>query len=53
MREESSQKAYDIKGDRESRGMLSVTGIIRGAPLSANRLVHIPNYGDFQIEKVC
>jgi pre-rRNA-processing protein TSR1 len=33
-------------------GTLKVTGIVRGAPLSANRLVHIPNYGDFQISKV-
>jgi pre-rRNA-processing protein TSR1 len=33
-------------------GALSVTGIVRGAPLSANRLVHIPNHGDFQISKV-
>ncbi|KAJ7933768.1 ribosome biogenesis protein tsr1 [Mycena leptocephala] len=33
-------------------GTLKVTGIVRGAPLSANRLVHIPNYGDFQISKI-
>jgi len=33
-------------------GVLSVTGVVRGALLSANRLVHIPNYGDFQISKV-
>ncbi|KAH9935766.1 ribosome biogenesis protein tsr1 [Fomitopsis serialis] len=33
-------------------GSLRVTGVIRGAPLSANRLVHLPNYGDFQISKV-
>ncbi|KAI8871972.1 DUF663-domain-containing protein [Ramicandelaber brevisporus] len=31
-------------------GTLRVTGYLRGAPLSANRLVHIPQYGDFQIE---
>jgi pre-rRNA-processing protein TSR1 len=34
-------------------GILSVSGIVRGAPMSANRLVHIPNHGDFQILKVC
>lgn len=34
-------------------GALSVTGVVRGAPLSANRLVHIPNYGDYQISEVC
>ena len=33
-------------------GTLKVTGVVRGAPLSANRLVHIPEFGDFQIEKV-
>jgi pre-rRNA-processing protein TSR1 len=33
-------------------GVLKVTGVVRGAPLSANRLVHLPNYGDFQISKV-
>lgn len=33
-------------------GVLNVTGIVRGAQLSANRLVHIPNHGDFQISKV-
>ena len=31
---------------------LAVTGVIRGASLSPDRLVHIPNYGDFQISKV-
>jgi pre-rRNA-processing protein TSR1 len=36
-----------------AEGALAVTGIVRGAPLSANRLVHVPNYGDFQIAKVC
>ncbi len=48
-----SEEAHGVKGDSEPRGTLSVTGTIRGAPLSANRLVHIPNFGDFQIEKVC
>lgn len=33
-------------------GRLDVTGVVRGIPFSANRLVHLPNYGDFQIEKV-
>ncbi|KAJ6629509.1 ribosome biogenesis protein tsr1 [Mycena sp. CBHHK59/15] len=33
-------------------GTLKVTGVARGAPLSANRLVHLPNYGDFQISKI-
>ncbi|KZW00951.1 ribosome biogenesis protein tsr1 [Exidia glandulosa HHB12029] len=33
-------------------GMLSVTGVVRGAGLNANRLVHIPGQGDFQIAKI-
>ncbi|KAJ7091936.1 ribosome biogenesis protein tsr1 [Mycena belliarum] len=33
-------------------GVLAVTGVARGAGLSANRLVHLPNYGDFQIDKI-
>jgi len=33
-------------------GTLKVTGVVRGAPLSANRLVHIPEFGDYQISKV-
>ena len=35
-----------------SDGALNVTGVVRGAQLSPNRLIHIPNYGDFQISKV-
>ncbi|KAH8108009.1 ribosome biogenesis protein tsr1 [Cristinia sonorae] len=33
-------------------GLLAVTGVVRGAPLSANRLIHLPTYGDFQIAKI-
>jgi pre-rRNA-processing protein TSR1 len=33
-------------------GVMQVTGIVRGASLSANRLIHLPNFGDFQIDKV-
>ena len=28
-------------------------GTIRGKPLQADRLIHLPTYGDFQIEKIC
>ena len=31
---------------------LKISGIVRGASLSANRLIHIQNFGDFQIEKI-
>ncbi|KAJ2926768.1 hypothetical protein H1R20_g10336, partial [Candolleomyces eurysporus] len=33
-------------------GVLKVTGVVRGASLSVNRLLHIPNYGDFQTSKI-
>lgn len=33
-------------------GELRVTGVVRGSSISANRLVHIPSLGDFQVSKV-
>ncbi|KAF9527307.1 ribosome biogenesis protein tsr1 [Crepidotus variabilis] len=33
-------------------GTLKVTGVVRGFTLSANRLVHLPGFGDFQISKI-
>ncbi|KAI6094079.1 ribosome biogenesis protein tsr1 [Pisolithus croceorrhizus] len=30
-------------------GVLKVTGIVQGVRLSANRLVHVPNFGDYAI----
>ncbi|KAF8236061.1 ribosome biogenesis protein tsr1 [Tricholoma matsutake] len=33
-------------------GIMKVTGTVRGALLSANRLIHLPNFGDFQIDKI-
>ncbi|KAL4079370.1 ribosome biogenesis protein tsr1, partial [Scleroderma citrinum] len=33
-------------------GILKVTGVVRGARLSANRLVHIPTFGDYQLSKI-
>ncbi len=36
-----------------SEDTLQVTGVVRGTSMSPNRLVHIPNFGDFQISKVC
>lgn len=37
--------------DAASR-MLKVEGWIRGVPLSANRLVHIPDFGDFAVDRI-
>lgn len=36
----------------EETGTLTVTGVIRGSNFSANRLVHIQGFGDYQVEKV-
>lgn len=38
--------------ETSGEGTLKVTGVVRGAQLSSNRLVHLPNYGDFQISRV-
>ncbi|KAI9594595.1 hypothetical protein BDF19DRAFT_444182 [Syncephalis fuscata] len=38
--------------DNSSIGSLCVTGYARGARFSANRLVHLQNYGNFQIEQI-
>ncbi|KAK0505090.1 ribosome biogenesis protein tsr1 [Armillaria luteobubalina] len=35
-----------------NEGTLQVTGVIRGSSMCPNRLVHIPNFGDFQISKI-
>ncbi|EIW83404.1 ribosome biogenesis protein tsr1 [Coniophora puteana RWD-64-598 SS2] len=45
----------DVRADDSAEGgstRVAVTGYVRGAPLSANRLVHIPEYGDFPISKI-
>ncbi|KAI8916941.1 hypothetical protein DFJ77DRAFT_325864 [Powellomyces hirtus] len=39
------------EGD-ETTGTLRVKGYVRGNNLSANRLVHIPGHGDFQIKMI-
>lgn len=36
----------------DSTGMLAITGFVRGSHLSANRLVHLQGYGDFQIDRI-
>jgi pre-rRNA-processing protein TSR1 len=36
----------------EQKGILKVTGVIRGAPLSADRLVYLQNWGDFAIGRI-
>ncbi|RGB27862.1 hypothetical protein C1646_717555 [Rhizophagus diaphanus] len=36
----------------ENFGTLKVTGYSRGVPFSANRLVHLQNFGDFQLNQI-
>lgn len=43
----------DVHWEAKDGGTLEVTGVVRGNPLSANSLIHIPNHGDFQQSKVC
>lgn len=41
----------EIEGD--DLGTLRVEGVVRGARLSADRLVTLQGFGDFIVEKVC
>ncbi|PVF93695.1 ribosome biogenesis protein tsr1 [Serendipita vermifera] len=42
-----------VDGDEgKPRGTLKVTGVVRGAPMSANRLVHLQGFGDFQVNRI-
>lgn len=43
---------YELDSPEADKGVLSVTGTIRGARLSADRLVHIPGWGDYQLESI-
>lgn len=46
-------RAYILAESVEwSDGNLAVTGFVRGSSLSANRLVHLPNFGDYQVSKI-
>ncbi|KAL1408410.1 ribosome biogenesis protein tsr1 [Vanrija albida] len=39
-------------GSQTHQGLLRITGTVRGGRLSANRLVHIPGHGDFQVSQI-
>jgi pre-rRNA-processing protein TSR1 len=43
----AEEMAWQDDGD-----VLTITGVVRGARLSANRLIHLAGVGDFQIDKV-
>ncbi|ORZ08316.1 hypothetical protein BCR42DRAFT_495429 [Absidia repens] len=42
----------EYQADNEETGLLKVTGYARGNPFNANRLVHLQNYGDFQVQQI-
>ena len=42
---------FESQGEEET-GILCVTGTVRGARLSADRLVHIPGWGDYQLDSI-
>ena len=49
----SASIAADMNGADETRtGTLKVTGVVRGAPFSADRLVYIPGCGDFATNRI-
>ncbi|KAG4304014.1 hypothetical protein PORY_002537 [Pneumocystis oryctolagi] len=41
------KESYD-----NTKGILSITGIVRSKPLNIDRLVHIPGWGDYQIDRI-
>ncbi|KAJ2731757.1 ribosome biogenesis protein tsr1 [Coemansia sp. BCRC 34962] len=43
---------FEPSAEDSQVGRLALTGYLRGAGLSANRLIHIPNFGDYQIEQI-
>ncbi|EPQ57123.1 DUF663-domain-containing protein [Gloeophyllum trabeum ATCC 11539] len=45
-------ESVEFEEQADGKGILKVTGVVRGAALSANRLVHLPGWGDYQVEKV-
>lgn len=36
----------------DAHGLLKVEGWVRGVSLSANRLVHIPDFGDYEVDRI-
>ncbi|KAJ1926836.1 ribosome biogenesis protein tsr1 [Tieghemiomyces parasiticus] len=46
------QLEYQPESADGQTGALRVTGFLRGNALSADRLVHLPNHGDFQVRQV-
>lgn len=43
---------WEVNDGETDLGTMRIEGVVRGARLSADRLVHLQGYGDFMIEKV-
>lgn len=50
--EEAEWTSSSTSEEEEETGTLKLTGWVRGAPMSANRLVHIPDFGDYAVERI-
>lgn len=50
--EEVRFDAVEEGQDGIKQGTLKVTGVVRGAPMSADRLVHIHNWGDYRLNRI-
>ncbi|KAK3744874.1 hypothetical protein QZH41_003654 [Actinostola sp. cb2023] len=44
--------AFEPNSEDTNKGTLKVTGYLRGKALSANRLVHLAGFGDFQMSQI-
>ncbi|KAF8197913.1 ribosome biogenesis protein tsr1 [Pholiota molesta] len=55
LRSLSEGKPADVRWKEGRCSLLGepwITGIVRGAALSPDRLVHLPNFGDYQVSKI-
>ncbi|KAG9298908.1 hypothetical protein G9A89_015930 [Geosiphon pyriformis] len=48
----AEELAFEASAEDMNVGTLQVTGYARGVPFSANRLVHLQNFGDFQLKQI-
>ncbi|KAI8900619.1 hypothetical protein BC833DRAFT_618364 [Globomyces pollinis-pini] len=48
----TAQSSEFVPNEDGEFGTFKVTGYIRGNNMSANRLVHIPEFGDFQVNRI-
>ncbi|KAJ3387705.1 hypothetical protein HDU84_000584 [Entophlyctis sp. JEL0112] len=45
-------EGVEFVNTQDDNGVLKVTGFVRGSKLNANRLISIPGFGEFQIQKI-